>query len=363
MLPPTEDAVRRIADDRGPWRVTAYAPAQEWVRGNRVTTAARSRIREAIVALEQAGAPPEAVEAVRARLEQEASPPSDAEGPWDGRIRSVGIFASPDGCEVLAMTTEAPERLGVGDRYLVGPLLEAALAERPPVLVLAASERAVRLVDVTAHPAREVEVPGMPRELTDVEDLDLTGDRGTLAHLRVSEDPKQRLRSFSRELHRAIEPVLRESDALLAVAAAEPLLSALRETAPEALPVAAAVAGNRDADNVDRLAELAAPAVDELRARALEAQLTRLRESPRDLVLRDPGEVEAAAREGAVDTLLVDPRWREAATGEGGASLDRGDELIRLALATGARVVPVHAAGQVEPVAAVLRYAVARQGG
>lgn len=360
---PRQQDVRRLAEVRAAWCVTIYGSGESWLRGNHATGDAEAQIRAAVDALHAAGAHRTVVDAIRDRLSAIAAQRANETDEIDRRTRSVGIFATEDAAEVFALSTDAEPWVGAADRFLVGPLLEAALALLPPFFALAVSENSVRLVDLSAHPVGFVEVPGMPHDLPSTISLDLTGDRDTLAHLRNSEDPKGRLREYSRAIDRVLDPVLLRAGAVLVIAAAEPLASIYRATSSYRLLAGGGIPGNHDDDSAEELARLAEPVMAGHRRGLVEAQLVRLTELPdRDRVSTDLDAIAAATREGAVDTLLVDLGHRIPVRGEafdGLTTLDRVDEIVRDALATDAAVVPVSrddlpAHG---PIAAVLRYA------
>lgn len=360
MTVPSVPEARRIADVRAPWCVTIYAEASAWLRGNRATLRAQAQMRTVANHLAGTRAPAVILEAFGSLLEQCAARPAAGSAPSDHRVRSVGIFAVPESCDLFPLTTTPAGWVGVGDRFLVAPVLQAALALRPPVHVLAASEHRVRLIDVTAGPAQVIRVPDLPRNLAAAMRLDLTGDRNTWAHLRISEDPKERLHEYAGLLHRAVEPELRDAGALLIICAAEPLASILRATRPPRVNVIGVLPGNHDEATPDQLADLAAPTVAGQRSEVLAARLRSLESASPELVSRHPGAIGAALRLGAVDTLFIDTDWRATIDvgATGGRLVDLGDELVRSALATDAAIVPVRGAdlGKAEHVAAVLRY-------
>ncbi len=351
---PRVDDVRRIAAVRARWCVTMYGDAAAWLRGNHSGETADIQIRSARDALESRGAPKEVIEAITARLAEFAGAEIDG---LDRRIRTVAVFASEEGAELFALTTSAPQWVGVSDRHLIGPLLAGALCLVPPAMVLALSENRVRLVDVTARPAEEIAVPGLPADLKSTIALDLTNDRDTLAHLRTSEDPKGRLREYSRAIDRAIQPVLRERTPVLVIAAAEPLGGIFRSTTSYAPLASSLIPGNHDEDTAERIAALAVPVAEQHSRDAVHAALTRMRElGDRDLVLTDLDRIATAAGEGTVDTLFIDLVSR--APGVDDALVYRIDQIVRDALGSGATIVPVDAAELSSGVAAAtLRYA------
>lgn len=360
---PLQSDVQRLADVRAPWCVTIYGNVDAWLRGNHPSELAEEQVRSAIDGLRIGGAPSEIVDRFRDQLSRVSTPPESHPGRVDRRARSAGIFATENRTEVFSLTNVSAPWVGVADRFLIGPLLEGTLALIPPVFTLAISENEVRLVDVTAHPVTVIEVPGLPRDLESTIALDVTGDRDSFAHLRISEDPKGRLREYARAVDRAIEPVLRDAGAMLVIAAAEPIASIYRSMTSHPLVASSTISGNHDGDSIHELADLAVPIIARHRREVLEEHLARFSERPaRGLVSVDLDEVARAAREGAIDTLFVDLGRRIPATAEafgGRSSLDRVDEIVRHALSSDATIVPVLADDlpTPDPVAAILRYA------
>jgi hypothetical protein len=360
---PKHEDVRRLGDVRAAWCVTVYGSADDWSRGNHLSPGAGSQLRAVADELRRAGATPDVVEGIRARLEELARHASDEPGQHDPYARAVGVFATPDDLESYVLTTAPAPWVGVGDRFLIGPLLEGVLGLHPPVVILALSEAEVRLIDVSARPITTLDVPGLPRDFEDALRLDLRHDRQTLSHLRTSEDPKGRLLQYARMIDEAIEPILRREGSLLVIAAAEPLASIYRTATRYPLVAASTITGNHDGDSPFELADLAAPAIEQNRRAEVEAQLARFAEHPaRGLVVAELGETLERAREGAIDTLFVDVDQRrpiDAETSFGPATIDLVDEVVKGALAGNATIVPVHAADlpTFDPVAAVLRYA------
>jgi len=214
-------------------------------------------------------------------------------------VRSIPLQSS-------SAAVGAGARVQVADRFLVAPLL-ADLDSRIPVMVLALSQNSVRLVDAGAEPPRVVAVPGMATSLRSFDDLDLTNDRQTLAHLRTSEEPTVRERQYVRAIDDAIAEVI-DPEALLVVAAAEPLAGLFAELSRHPRLAEPGIAGNADESTPDELALASLPAVEREREAVRHRQLTRLAEFPhRRLVTGDPATVLAAGALGALDTLFVDP--------------------------------------------------------
>ncbi|MEN8600708.1 hypothetical protein [Microbacterium rhizosphaerae] len=303
--------VRRIADVRAPWCVTVYGDADAWLGSDRPSAAAEVQIRLVARALTDAAASERVIGGVRDRLEGAASSLRLAVAPLGHRPRSVGIFVTPEECDVFPLTTDAAPGVTVSDRFDVAPLVDAALSLTSRVFVLAASEDSARLIDVTAHPARSIDLedppapPGIERETESEDERAAPG-----AHL--SEEAMTRLRVYAEALIRHVAPVVQEAGAMLAIAAAEPLASMLEANVilhsvvpSQILPLAPGLAAADELD-ADQLADLAAPVVKEQTQRAREAERSRLSDTDPLLTLRDIASMEAGLREGARDTRLID---------------------------------------------------------
>ncbi|WP_167050838.1 hypothetical protein [Salinibacterium sp. ZJ77] len=360
MAAPSLTDVRRLADARAPWSATIYGDAEAWLRGNHPSELARAQIRAARDALREAGAPEAVADEICVQLEQ-LTRPSAAHAPIDSRIATVAIFATAEHTEIIPLTTTPAPWVGVSDRFLIAPLLEGMLALQPVAFVLAASENRIRLIDTNVHPAAAIDVPGLPEDFRSSTNLDLAGDRDALAHLRKTEDPDVRLREYARDIHHAVEPVRRAAQAVVVLAATQPLLSALEATAPAADQIIGHVGGNHDDDTPERVADLADGVVRQYRAGVQQAHVDRLAASPPEMSVHGLEAVERAVTEGRLDTLFIDTEWRTP-TAPAGPTHDRGDELIRQALATDATIVPLRS----DPsegsgaVAGILRYPLVR---
>jgi hypothetical protein len=153
---PRRRDVERLAEVRAPWCVTVYGSWDDWMGGPRLETRAGEQVRAVERLLQQTGAPEDVAAALVRRLRE--LPATD--GAADGRTRSIAIFAADGVLEVFALTTAPAAWVGVSDRFLIAPLLEAVLALIPPVFALALSENQVRLIDVTSAPPRVVHVGG-----------------------------------------------------------------------------------------------------------------------------------------------------------------------------------------------------------
>lgn len=359
MSPPTIDQVRDLAEVRAGLCVTVYGPIEHWMGESGSVSEANAVCALIEHQLRASGASDADTSIIIGRLRES----SDRIGRADVRVvPTIGIFATVDRVTVQPMTTRPTPVALVSDRFLIGPLVAAALAAIPPIFVLAVSANAVRLIDATVIPAEAVPVADLPIDLEQTVRLDLTGDRQTLAHLRTSEDPKTRLREYSRAIAKAVEPALRTRAPLLVIAATEPLASMVRSALGSLGVADEIIAGNHDDASAADLAALAAPIAERARDLRARHQLDRFAEMPsRGRALIELREVVDACRSGAVDALLVDVDCRVPIPSQAFAAaitLDLVDEAVRSALDTDASIVPVGKAElpSSDPVAAILRY-------
>jgi len=352
------DLARELAQVRAEHCVTIYGPLEPWIGRSRAVAETN-----AMAAIERQLHAAGATEADASPFRDRLREVEDAVAGVDlAAFPSVAILATAGSVTVRPLSTRPAPVLLVSDRFLIGPLLAAALSTIPPVFVLALSAGAVRLIDATTQQGISVSVAGLPVNLEETIRLDLTGDRQSLAHLLTSEDPKERLREYSRAIDAAVEPVLRSSAPLLVLAGAEPLVSIFKAVARYPDIAADIIAGNHDEDTVAELTALAAPIADRERDIRRKSQLGRFAAMPsRDRALTELRPVVQACQSGAVDTLLVDVDRRSPIPSQASTmatTLDLVDEAVRAALDTGATIVPVRSADlpTMDPVAAVLRY-------
>jgi hypothetical protein len=304
--------VRRIADARAPWCVTIYGDADAWLGSSRPSEAAERQIQLAARVTMDAAAAEHVVATVRDRLRSAGPSLGRAAVLLAHRVRSVGIFVTSEECDVFALTTMPRSEVTVSDRFDVAALAEAALALTPRVFVLAASENSARLVDVTAHPARVIDLAGLPAHPGIEREVDSTnGDRVTWGS-RLPDEGTNRSRAYAESLIRQVVPVVHEAGAMLAIAAAEPLASMLEADVilysvvpSQILPSVPGLAPPAEL-SAAQLADLAAPIVDEQEERARLAEISLLSEEDALLTLRDIASVEADLQDSSAATLFMD---------------------------------------------------------
>lgn len=85
---------------------------------------------------------------------------------WQEQEGGLIIFRSPDALRTYRLPTPIDELAMVNERFHVKPLF-TMLAEDRPFYVLAISLKNIRLIAATRHHAEELEIPGVPRSLTE----------------------------------------------------------------------------------------------------------------------------------------------------------------------------------------------------
>lgn len=363
------DELIRIAGIREPGSVTIYVPTSaELNESDQARIEVKSRLREAVAQLEAASTDAAAIDSITNAVDELLI---DGDF-WRRQSNSLAIFVNRSTLSTFRVGDNLVGLTGVSDRFMITPLLRAATFGHS-AFVLALSQNAVRLIDISpALSASEVLVPELPRDLKSTVALDLTNDRDTLAHLRMSEEPKVRMKEFSQAIDRALQPVLAQSDRPVVLAADEPLASIFRSVSSSPRLVEPAIGGNPEERSADELAASAAPILDAVHAKELATQVTRFEEaSSPDLTDSTLDGVAVAATSKAIDTLFVDidqhiAGYVDELSGvitrsetEDAFDYDVVDEIVRRALLSDARVIAVRA-GEVPgagPVAAILRFA------
>jgi len=238
---------------------------------------------------------------------------------WRHQEPALALFAAPGLCRSVAIPYPIAERLEVGERFVLRPLLP--LLDRPTFYVLALSRNEVRLVEVRGQTVRRVDLAGVPGTL-----VEALGDQTTPQYLQghsassaaaperpvvhgrgpAKEDEKSELLRYFRRVDAELAGHLRDKDAPVALAGVEYLLPIFR--AASGLPglVAEAIAGNSehlsDAELARRARPCVQPSLDAARRHAAE-RFEALAGSGR--VAQRIQEALGAARAGRVDVLFL----------------------------------------------------------
>lgn len=242
--------------------------------------------------------------------------------PWNGPAGGLAVFLAPGFLRPARVELALPERVAVGERFLVRPLLPV-LDRVERFYVLAASLAAIRLIEVTPGGARALDLPGVPRSFREAMGelayhSDVTahtstpgalGRRAAIFHGHGDDDEehfKDDVLNYFRRVLEAIERTLPEPGAPVVLAAVERHLPSLRQAGRRLRFLDDALVGNPDLASDAELAGRARERVDGEVARSLDRELVRWVES------RESGRTELElerivrrADEGRVDTLFL----------------------------------------------------------
>jgi len=322
--------------------------------------------RTAIAQLEQAGLDKRRIWPLAERLEGLRD---DTEF-WNYQARSLAILATPDLLRSYRLANRIGEIVEVSDRFHLKPLLRAITFSHS-AFVLALSEKATRLVEVSAsEPAVEVDIANLPGDAASLGGPEAEKGHSGIGHRQGDQAGHVPLARYIRRIDAALRPVLKDANAPLVLAAAEPLTATFRGATT--LPLAPeTIEGNPDHLSAAQLAEAARPILDAQHARKIEAFHSRFEQRAGDRrTTTDLSDAARLATYGGIDSLLVDidsvvDGFIDEETGE--ISLDsRGDavnygivdEIAGRALRTGASVLAVRRADIPDgrELAAILRY-------
>jgi hypothetical protein len=152
-----------------------------------------------------------------------------------------------------------------------------------------------------------VAVPGLPASAADAVGKSSIKDRAPTRRIQGSEGQKVRLRQYSRQIDRALRPLLSGLEVTLILAAADPMASIFRSvnTYPSLAPVT--IPGNPEATPTPDLVQNARSVLDELYADELRALRELYDQRWREeRTAQDITDVARAATFGAVQTVFVD---------------------------------------------------------
>ncbi|WP_067710478.1 baeRF11 domain-containing protein [Nocardia yamanashiensis] len=360
---PTHSEILALARQTGPWCVTVYTPTEvDTPTPDRNRVAVENQVKQALDAVEDKEA--------RAALAEEFADLLEDEDYWRFQSRTLAIFATPE----QLITYRVPNRLEpattVGGKFLVKPLLRTVTFPQA-AYVLALSENAVRLVEITAdQPAQDAPVPGLPANMQAYLELPPLG-RNPHGRLQGSEGRKVRVRQYCRAVDQALRSVLTGLDIPLILAATEPTASLFRSvnTYPHLLDEG--ISGNPERLSDAELADQSRALLDKHYAAELaelRGEFEQRRSDGRGVI--ELSDIARAATYGIVHALFVDI---DAAvpggladdgsitqvTGANGDAPGVLDEIARRTLLSGGRVLAVRAEDIPEggPAAAILRYA------
>lgn len=260
----------------------------------------------------------------RAEVEELLAPARDLQRDsmaWQYLSDGLAMFIRPGKSQLLRVPTPMPELAAVGSRSLVGPLLRH-LSGEAHFLLLALSQRDVRLLAGSRHHVEPVETGGMATAVDDVvpsrESRSDTMARPASAANRggpaifyghgAGEDHTKtdELKRFLRDVASGLEPVLAGQSLPLVAVGLDALVSGYREVNTYQNLIAEAVVHNADGLSTEQLHQLAWPVMQ----RRLDEEQKETSQHFHNLsstgrASGDVPTVAAGAAQGRVETLFV----------------------------------------------------------
>jgi hypothetical protein len=253
---------------------------------------------------------------------------------WQYMSDGLAMYLRPGWHRTFRVAARVPELATVGDRLVLGPLLRL-LSGDEHFLLLALSQREIRLMGGSRNAVEEVHLADMPTSLRDVvEPQEPRSDtmarpasaasRGGPAifygHGAGDEDlKKDELARFLREVSTGLRDVLGADGSPMVLVGLEQLVAAYREVNSYGHVLDDAVLRSSDQLSADELHQLAWPVIEQ-RLRDERGQVIELFRELHGTgrVSSDPSTVLEAATHGRVETLFVqaDPWcWERDAAG------------------------------------------------
>jgi hypothetical protein len=365
---PTLAQIEALANTQDGWRVSLYLVSGVTAQEAEIARIAlKDETKAAVAQLEAEGASVREVAAIRDHLDDII----DDSAFWAAQSRSLAVFVDADRAVTFRLPNHLAPHVAVAHRYLVKPLLRA-ISFPQAAYVLTLSQTDIRLLAITPdEQPRRVDASDLPEDFETAVRHHFHAGQTVAGRMQGEEGEKTRLRQFARIVDRGVRTALGGSQLPVILAATEPLdgifrsVSTLPQLAEQGIP------GNPESHTDAQLGEAARTILDSIYAAELkQIAATVSANSSAGKSATDLSELAHAAAYGAIDTLVFDmdatrPGSVDAATGEvtfsdGDAPIGIVDDIVRLALSSGARVIAAHknevpAGGEA---AAILRYAV-----
>jgi hypothetical protein len=240
---------------------------------------------------------------------------------WQHQCDSLAVFLHPGRARIFRVPIALPELVVVGESFHVTPLLPL-LTDDGRFLVLALSQRSVRLIEGSRHFATETELEGMPSGLDDALRYDET-EKQHLFHIAgrggspgarpafhghgIGEEiDKDRIRRYFRVIDRELRGVLRGRRDPMVLAAVEYEQPIYREANSYPHLLEEAIDGNPQPLRADELRDRAWTIVEPHLRRAREEALARYEAlAGTRRATSDLQEILSSGETGRVETLFV----------------------------------------------------------
>jgi hypothetical protein len=222
---------------------------------------------------------------------------------WRNQGEGLALFLSPDVFRYYRLAYYFSELVVVSDRFHLRPLLPI-IGSDMEFLILAISQRSVRLFDCTPHRISEVSLKGMPQNIDDALKLD-TVEKHLQLHT-GSIDTKANIMQYFKIVDKKLREHVKDKRTPLVFAGVDYLFPLYRDANTCASLVEKPLAGNPEGLSSEELLELARPVVNILNEKKKADAVAQYRQKAgTGLASHDIREIVPASRHGRIGTLLM----------------------------------------------------------
>lgn len=240
---------------------------------------------------------------------------------WQHMSDGLVFFLRPGWHHSYRVAVDVPEVAIIGDRFVTSPLLRV-VTEDCRFLILAVSQRRVRLLEAGEGPLREVELDNVPTNLRDVvEPAEPRSDTMTVATSSgrgagravfyghgAGDDhfKKDEVERFLRRVADGLHEYLHDQHAPMVLVGLQQIVSAYRGVSSYAAVLDDEVRSNPDELTDEQLYTSARELIDRIQVKGREADAERFNAlHGTGRASNDPTEIGQAAGEGRIDTLFL----------------------------------------------------------
>ena len=298
---PTRSDLKRLMARREPACVSIYLPTTPLTQEAQADRIALGNLaREAAGQLEAAGHAAAQIQAIADHLADLA----DDDVFWRFQARSLAIFATPAEVVTFRLANRLKATVEVADRFHVKPLIRAITFEHE-AFVLALALNGVRLIEVSADlPAATVNVPDLPRDMSDALGRGSLDSRSPRGRIQGSEGKKVRMAQFARAVDGALRDLLAGRETPLILAATAPVDSIFRAACSYPHLAEQTIGGNPETASDHDLATAARGILDDIHVERVRAFADLFeRRTRQGRTTTDIGEAARAATIGAVAAI------------------------------------------------------------
>lgn len=238
---------------------------------------------------------------------------------WRYMSDGLAMFLRPGQHRMFRVPAGVPEVATIGDRFVVGPLLRIVTGDAH-FLLLAVSQRRVRLLEGSLHRVEELELADVPTSLRDVIEppeprsqamaFPVSSGRraGPAVFYGAADDDvkKNEVRAFLRQVADGLRDYLTGQDLPMVLVGLHELLSAYRDVNGYPHLVEDAVRQNPDRLSAEELHAAAWPIVETILAGERAVAVARFEERHgTGRASNNPARIEEAAQHGRVEALFL----------------------------------------------------------